>query len=372
MNTLVLDSLTIKGFRTFEHLDISRLAQVNLIVGKNNVGKSCLLEAIRIYAHRGNPEVILDILASRDEAENIHHKHPVEDETYIKAFRHLFYGRSIFSKSFKAEQFSIGPTENDQKHFSIRAEWYEQQDTPKNDRRRWKPARQLNSIEEILELAPGITIRLGNEKVLSLLLSGLFPRTAPWSFIQGIPCKFISTNGLKEEVIAELWDRIALKPEEEEVARGLSLIVPDIERLTLIGQNGPRSTRIPVVKLSTLAEPLPLRSLGEGTNRLFGILLALVNARDGLLLIDEVDSGLHYTVHSSLWRIIFDVAQRLNVQVFATTHSWDCIEGFQQNLLETPEEGLLIRLENRQGHIVPILFDGARLGIATRQDVEVR
>lgn len=169
-----------------------------------------------------------------------------------------------------------------------------------------------------------------------------------------------------------MWDKVALKPEEEEVLKGLRIIAPDVERLTLIGQSERQRTRIPVVKSRDLAEPIPLRSIGEGTNRLFGILLALVNARNGLLLIDEVDSGLHCTVHADLWRLIFEVAERLNVQVFATTHSWDCIKGFQQNLLDKPDKGMLIRLENRRGYIVPILFDGARLGIATRQDIEVR
>jgi predicted ATP-dependent endonuclease of OLD family len=107
--------------------------------------------------------------------------------------------------------------------------------------------------------------------------------------------------------------------------------------------------------------------------RLFGLVLALVNARDGILLVDEVDSGLHYTVYPALWRLIFQVAADLNVQVFATTHSWDCIEGFQQAAQQVDDEaGMLIRLERRQGHIVPILFDTSRLSIATRQEIEVR
>ena len=50
--------------------------------------------------------------------------------------------------------------------------------------------------------------------------------------------------------------------------------------------------------------------------RTFGIALALVNARNGLLLIDEFENGLHYLVQPDLWRLIFQVARRLNVQVF--------------------------------------------------------
>src|SRR5262249_57748030 len=111
----------------------------------------------------------------------------------------------------------------------------------------------------------------------------------------------------------------------------------------------------------------------EGMDRLLGIALALVNAKDGILLIDEIESGLHYSVQPDVWRLVFATVQRLNVQVFATTHSWDCIAAFQQAAEENKdEEGLLIRLENKKGKIVATEFDERRLGIATREEIEVR
>ncbi len=84
--------------------------------------------------------------------------------------------------------------------------------------------------------------------------------------------------------------------------------------------------------------------------RLLGVALALVNASDGVLLIDEIESGLHYTVQADMWRLIFRVAHRLNVQVFATTHSWDCIEAFQKAALEdVAEEGLILTVSLLRG-----------------------
>jgi AAA15 family ATPase/GTPase len=107
--------------------------------------------------------------------------------------------------------------------------------------------------------------------------------------------------------------------------------------------------------------------------RALGISLALVNAKDGILLIDEFENGLYYSVQPDLWRLIFRVASRLNVQVFAITHSWDCIEAFQQaSRSEQEVEGLLIRLESKKGSIVATLFDERQLGIATREHIEVR
>ncbi len=113
--------------------------------------------------------------------------------------------------------------------------------------------------------------------------------------------------------------------------------------------------------------------MGEGMNRMFGIALALVNAKDGMLLIDEADTGLHYSVLSDLWKLIFEVAHRLNVQVFATTHSKDCLEAFQYAAeVNTEEEGVLIRLENRKAGVGAVTFDEEELAIVTRERIEVR
>src|SRR4028118_1414694 len=68
MDELFLKSLEIRQFRAFENLRIPRLNRVNLIVGKNNVGKTSLLEALRLYAYQGSPSLIWDLLQRRDES----------------------------------------------------------------------------------------------------------------------------------------------------------------------------------------------------------------------------------------------------------------------------------------------------------------
>src|SRR5262249_33163608 len=145
-------------------------------------------------------------------------------------------------------------------------------------------------------------------------------------------------------------DQIALTEQEEYMLDALRIISPDIQRVSFIGEANSRKGRIPIVKMRDVEEPLPLRSRGDGLNRLFGIMLALVNARDGILLVDEFENGLHYSVQTEVWRHLFEVAGRLNVQVFATTHSWDCIEAFQKAAQENEkEEGVLVRLQEKKG-----------------------
>ena len=80
----------------------------------------------------------------------------------------------------------------------------------------------------------------------------------------------------------------------------------------------------------------PSLTFGDGMNRLFGIALSLANAEGGLLLVDEFENGLHYSVQLDVWRMIFGLSQKLNIQVFATTHSTDTVKAFQKGRCRIP------------------------------------
>ena len=188
-----------------------------------------------------------------------------------------------------------------------------------------------------------------------------------------IPCILIPSSGLSGQRLIELWDRIALTKLEVDVLAALKLIAPGLVNLNFVSTALSGGDRIPIVRIAEYDEPLPLYSLGDGMLRALGISLALVSAKDGILLIDEFENGLYYTVQPDIWKLIFRVARHLNVQVFATTHSWDCIEAFQKAAQEdTQNEGMLIRLEVKKGRIVPTLYDQRQLEIATREQIEVR
>ena len=93
MSNLVLDSLEIKNFRAFKHLKIEKLGRVNLIVGKNNIGKSSVLEALWLFARRGEPALIWDILGARNESGSAMSNLPPNVDERISSIKYLFYGR---------------------------------------------------------------------------------------------------------------------------------------------------------------------------------------------------------------------------------------------------------------------------------------
>jgi AAA15 family ATPase/GTPase len=114
--------------------------------------------------------------------------------------------------------------------------------------------------------------------------------------------------------------------------------------------------------------------MGDGMNSILNVILALINSENGFLFIDEFENGLHYSVQEKLWAIIFKLSKMLNIQVFVTTHSNDCISGFE-SALNSPGnmvEGKLIRLESINGHIKHVEYLPEELKIASEQQIETR
>ncbi len=373
MGNLILNSLEIRGFRGFRHLQIERLGRVNLIVGKNNVGKSSLLEALELYALRGYPSVIWEHLRSRDESRysptGRSVDRSIEAEDQLLALKYLFYGRKDVKPHL--ESIEIGPISSPNVKLSIAVGWYiSEEDTEQQGslKRRLLQPEEYNIADNPV---PRFTIQIGRQKKVDYPLNPSPSSRLIRSELKAINCSLRSANGPTREEVGNLWDSISLTPLESDVLASLRIIAPGVEGLSIVGDRA--SWRIPIIKIAGIDEPLPLRNLGDGMQRILGIALALVNAKDGILLIDEFENGLHYSVLLELWQLIFQVAYRLNVQVFATTHSWDCIEGFQKAAQEDKQnEGLLIRLESKKDDINVTLFDERRLAIATREQIEVR
>jgi hypothetical protein len=93
MSALTLPSFEVQGFRAFKDLRIERLGRVNLIVGKNNVGKTSLLEAVQLYAEQGYPPRIWELLSERDQVTYSRAFRSADTEELLSALRHLFHDR---------------------------------------------------------------------------------------------------------------------------------------------------------------------------------------------------------------------------------------------------------------------------------------
>ena len=182
----------------------------------------------------------------------------------------------------------------------------------------------------------------------------------------------VGACGLNPTKVESLWNSVALTTDESVVLSAVRLIDPTIEKLNLRNIDDLSTKRVPFAKAKDQDRPVPLASFGDGTNRLFGIALALVNAKNGMCLIDEFENGLHYSVQPTVWKLVFRLASELNVQVFATTHSYDCIRAFEEAAKESPEEGRLIGLVQMKDRLFVGEYDENELGIAVEGQIEVR
>ena len=72
---------------------------------------------------------------------------------------------------------------------------------------------------------------------------------------------------------------------------------------------------------------VPINVMGDGIRKLLGIIVSMYECKEGMLFIDEIDNGFHYSLTSLLWQTVLESAKNLNVQVFASTHSIDSLQG---------------------------------------------
>ena len=370
-----IGTLEIERFRALRKLRIEGLGRVNLITGRNNTGKSSILEALRIFASNASTPVVAGILRHREE-DRFESDGTLEAEEGqdFSAISSLFTGLPVLGEDMG--QISIATRGPGQRQYlTLSVDRFAEQSEDDGTRRLVPPE---GAISPEAELILALTIKTETSRRVRRLEAIrrylLRPTSSNFPEIPRLPCVYVSPFGSATTgALGPLWDNIALSDLEKEVVEALRIITPEIIAVSVIGGEAPRRTRTAIVRSSTFARPVPLHSYGDGLNRLFGILLSLVNAKDGLLLIDEIENGMHYSVQADLWRVIFTLSRRLNVQVFATSHSWDSVESFQQAANEDPaEKGVLIRLSRRGDDIVPTILREDELAIASRNRIEVR
>ena len=386
----MLDSLVIKNFRSLADFEVARLGRVNLIVGKNNLGKSSVLEALRIYAGNAQRPVMEAISTEHDEKYRIREADVGEPDAALP-FQDLFTGRTFPDDD--DTEIQIGSSTNSADRLRIQHVFLletEETVTAENGeasirvRRRPVPKSELPNIQG--EVRQALLINKGSRVYPSLFLDTTVSRsrTIAFDFANAIPCSVIPTQFISRDELADEWDKIALTEHEEVVKQAMRIIAPEFENLTFVRNEDGRTAYRPSfqrsakVKLSDVPRPVPLNSLGDGMLRVLQLALKMFPAKGGFVLIDEFENGLHYSVQEKVWALLFEMAEKLDIQVFATTHSWDCIESFTKVAVARQDiDGVLFRMgksvrTSDHGRVIATVFEEEALHTITQRDVEVR
>lgn len=366
-----ISSLKIGGFRALVDLQIPSFGKVNLITGKNNAGKSSLLEAIRILVSGGALKILAEILAYRDELATSGDAERALLPTDLAPFCNLFSG---FPDLASAHSFSVtanGALPANLSRFEARIGWFTRRPDLDRPTVSYEPA--VADLFGDVDAFPALELDIaGRKRVVPLdrlqrRIPRLEPDASPFACVYLDPFSSRSTSQM-----GALWDAIALTDVEPEIVKALQIVSRDIQAVSVVGGDERTRSRTAIARSAAHSSPVPLRTFGDGVNRLFGIILSLCNARNGILLVDEIENGLHYSAQTEIWRTIFRLSSALNVQVFATSHSWDCVQAFQEAASESPQDGALFRLSRLGDNIVSTQFSESELAIATRDQIEVR
>lgn len=370
----MLNSIDITNYRGFDRFRLDNLARVNLLTGKNNVGKTALLESVHILAAGGNPQVLMAIAERRGEVAMGDHEGPM----FNIDFSHFFCGHQIATESkitltggnglapviieilpiesVKDPEvlFDIEPQSGPMFVMRIEGDW-------SNGRR----DRQRNLL-------------LSEDGAILIDSRRGFPRQFFEGRREGPPIVFITPESLMPQNLGTMWNQITVEKQEEFVNEAMRILEPNLEDIRFLGAMEPRRSYFPIragVVIGLKGEPrrIPLGSMGDGMRRLLALAISLNQARDGYLIIDEIDTGFHYSVMAKMWELVVQTAEKNNIQVFATTHSADCVRGL--GLLAEQRTDLqhaiaAHKIERDLGHNVA--FAGHEVALAFEQDIEIR
>ena len=355
---MLLPDLRIKNYRLFKEFEIERLARVNLIAGWNNAGKSSLLEAAYLVSNKDLPSALNNVLRFRGESNG-----------KGKVVSQLFYGYRLspglfieISSGEEHVRFSILEREESERMWEEVPRYLADRLMQLDESRNGVHLMQVDSSGD----RAWKFVLLGERGLAHRILEPGLPQRKESNRVFLLPGDVSLYSEFGET--SEQWDTVSLTPRADTVIEALQIIDAKVKDLDFL-----RAEDNVKVLLEGIERPILIGSLGDGVRHLMMVALSLVNARDGVLLIDEIDTGLHYTTLTDLWRLIFKTARHLNVQVLATTHSWDCIAAFSQAWNEVEEsEGLFFRLSRRGDKIKPVIYTAEGLGIAVEQEIEVR
>ena len=349
----MLERLHIRNFRGLRDLKVEGLGRVNVVAGRNNAGKTTLLEAIFLLGGAGNPRHALNTHVIRmDPAVAT----PVP--LWESAWAPLFFDLNV------DEPLTISghhPVVGEMK-LSVALAKPVTTEVPLggNDR----PSVTDGPFERALRFTY-MDRRAGRLENQAREMAGkvAFDRNDSYFPFDGTILQPRSSNVTEDAV---RLGQLRKQKRGDLLLEALRVLDP---RLETVEDNA--SSGAPMIWVDIgLRELVPLPTMGAGMTQVTRMVLATAMVPDGVVLVDEIENGLHHSVLPDVWRVVGKAAEQFNVQFFATTHSFECVQAAHQAL---GADGFrLHRLDSVEGVNRCVTYGPEAIDAAIRHNLEVR
>ena len=349
-------SFNVENFRCFEQLTLKPLARVNLIAGKNNTGKTAFLEALWLHSGPNIPDLGVRLASFRG-------VQGPDPQRLLHDLFHNFDPRRTIRLSSLLE-FIEG-----ERDLKIRSEPLNSVEIPVPFPNTASAIPRGSQEPDVSALSSSqIILDYTDESGNNYVSTGWWAINQFPTMIGPVPGMSMESGGMVRNQANMpgrpsaifLSPRLRSNPQEDLVRFGeaelagyannivdcLKLIDPRINRLATIAA-APAPMLYADIGLERL---VPLGFMGDGINRLLSMTLAVCNARDGAILIDEIENGLHHSVLPEAWTNLNRLSQKFNVQVFATTHSYECMMAARDSFNASGDKDLHIHRLSRPEH----------------------
>ena len=377
---MTIKNLIVEDFRGFDRFELKNLGRINLLVGTNNCGKTTVLEAVSILMAKGDASAIWTTLARRGEDLYGDRDTGSLGTRWQVDIRRLFRGHKIeVGRSFQiaadVDHGRIDMFARIEESKPVQPQFFESGPQDIESPEDFLPPLSL-SLEWGPRPGPILSVPISRRGGISsdaIRRGSLRPIG-----IEGFPVHFITAASQSAEEVSSMFEEIVLTPEEDLVTDAMRIIEPRIERIASSGTGkGRPSLRYArggiLVRLEGVEDRIPIGSMGDGIWRVLGLALAVVQSKGGVLLVDEIDTGLHHTVMRETWEFLHQAARKYNVQVIATTHSRDCYQSLAAISRDGVSEGSEVTISRiERGREAAVSYTEQEIVAAAKYGTEVR
>lgn len=340
MNSNHLTYFKVENFKRFETLEVKDIGQFNLIVGDNNVGKTCLLEALLVDKRFKNTlNHFYRLLIKRNLVREPFSKYVDDNVDYnFEKNQIAYYQRS----SDKLLNFQVNDT-----RFSIENRKEELFNTQDGKIRKFIDEVRLFDYTEINKKSSNwLVFRIDDEiqylaDITSAYYEGFLNRPIE-SKIPNIPVLMLSDK-IEDYVVPNYTLIVKEKKLENRIFELIKKLFPNIEITAFQEFEGKLN-----IKTKSKDEYHDIREYGEGFLRCLYMVILILSNESSKLLIDEIDTGIHFSKLKEVWKAVIQLCKELEVQLFVTTHSLECIETYIEASKELNSENDIRLIELKE------------------------